>query len=164
MYNKYLKHREEMYKRNRPMGEKHYYQESMRSDYRGRYDRHHDEKYNRDMEYDREYYRPASAKEEEYENELMEWIKKLERKDRFNSTKDDIIRKAKSMDVKFDMFDEDEFYATYLMMVSDYKHVANDPHHYLAMAKEWLMDDDVALTGSDKLCAYLYTIVLGDEE
>ena len=49
-------------------------------------------------------------------------------------------------------------------MVSDFKHVANDPHHYLAMAKEWLMDDDVELTGSDKVCAYLYTIVLGETE
>ena len=79
-----------------------------------------------------------------------EWMPEINRKD-------DIIRKAISMDVKFDKFSEDEFYATYLMMVSDFKHVANDPHHYLAMAKEWLMDDDVELTGSDKVCAYLET-------
>jgi hypothetical protein len=50
------------------------------------------------------------------------------------------------------------------MMVSDYKHIGNDPHIYLAMAKDWLMDDDVKMRGSDKVCAYLYTIVLGEDE
>ena len=146
----------------------HDYPEHMRGDYRGRYDRYSAEKPYRDYEYDRERYgmehdEMYDGESKEYEHDLKDWIDRLKRKDRFGSTKDDIIRKAKSMDVKFDHFDEDEFYATYLMMVSDYKHVANDPHHYLAMAKEWLMDDDVALTGSDKLCAYLYTIVLGEE-
>ena len=34
----------------------------------------------------------------------------------------------------------------------------------LRTAKEWLEDDDVEMKGSDKLCAYLYTIVLGEEE
>lgn len=153
----------------RAMDERYDYAESSRGDYRGRYDRYSDERYDRAMEYDREYRRPYrdeayDGETKEYEHALKDWIKKLERKDRFGSSKDEIIRKAKSMDVKFDKFDEDEFYATYLMMISDFKHVANDPHHYLAMAKEWLMDDDVALTGSDKLCAYLYTIVLGEEE
>lgn len=152
----------------RAMDERYDYAERGGSDYR-RYDREYrDERYNRDYEYDREYSRnndyAYDGESKEYEQELKEWIKKLQRKDRFGSTKDDIIRKAKSMDVKFDNFDEDEFYATYLMMVSDFKHVANDPHHYLAMAKEWLMDDDVEMTGSDKVCAYLYTIVLGETE
>ena len=167
MYNKYLKERamrRNRYGRDRAMDYGHDYPEHMRGDYRSRYDRYSYEKPYRDYEYDREYPRMErdDVESKEYEHELKEWIKKLQRKDRFGSTKDDIIRKAKSMDVKFENFDEDEFYATYLMMVSDYKHVANDPHHYLAMAKEWLMDDDVALTGSDKLCAYLYTIVLGE--
>ena len=151
----------------RPMDERHDYPEHMRGDYRSRYDRYSAERPYRDYEYDREYPRMEhdemyDGEGKDYEEKLKEWTKKLQRKDRFGSSKDDIIRKAKSMDVKFDTFDEDEFYATYLMMVSDYKHVANDPHHYLAMAKEWLMDDDVALTGSDKLCAYLYEIVLGE--
>ena len=144
------------------------YAERSRGDYRG-YDRYngYDEAYDRDYEYDREHYGRDYAEEEidkEYEEKLHEWIKKLKKKDRFASSKEDIIRKAKSMDVKFDEFTEDEFYAVYLMMVSDYKHVANDPHHYLAMAKEWLMDDDVEMRGSDKVCAYLYTIVLGETE
>ena len=151
----------------RAMDYEHDYAESSRGDYR-RYDRRYDdEAYDRDYEYDREHYGRDYAEEDmdkEYEEKLHEWIKKLKKKDRFSTSKDDIIRKAVSMDVKFDKFSEDEFYATYLMMVSDFKHVANDPHHYLAMAKEWLMDDDVELTGSDKVCAYLYTIVLGEME
>ena len=156
------------YGRDRAMDERYDSSEYGRSDYR-RYDRrYNDEAYDRDYEYDREHRRPMDYAEEdmdkEYEEKLKEWIKKLKKKDRFSSSKDDIIRKAISMDVKFDKFSEDEFYATYLMMVSDFKHVANDPHHYLAMAKEWLMDDDVELTGSDKVCAYLYTIVLGETE
>lgn len=157
------------YVRDRAMDYGHDNTESSRSDYR-RYDRRYDdEAYDRGYEYDRERYgmgddEAYDGDTKDYEKKLKEWIQKLKKKDRFGSSKDDIIRKAKSMDVKFDKFDEDEFYATYLMMVSDYKHVANDPHHYLAMAKEWLMDDDVELTGSDKLCAYLYTIVLGEDE
>jgi len=150
----------------RAMDERYDSAEYGRSDYR-RYDRRYDdEAYDRDYEYDREYRRDYADEEmdKEYEEKLHEWIKKLKKKDRFGSSKEDIIRKAKSMDVKFDEFTEDEFYAVYLMMVSDYKHVANDPHHYLAMAKEWLMDDDVEMTGSDKVCAYLYTIVLGETE
>lgn len=156
----------------RAMDERHDYAEYDRGDYR-RYDRgYEDERDYRDYEYDREHSRDYGydedyaydGEEKDYEKKLKEWIQKLKRKDRFGSSKEDIIRKAQSMDVKFDRFSEDEFYAVYLMMVSDFKHVANDPHHYLAMAKEWLTDDDVEMTGSDKVCAYLYTIVLGETE
>lgn len=40
----------------------------------------------------------------------------------------------------------------------------NDPHHYIVLAKEWLEDDDVQRRGSEKLCAYLYSIVLGKDD
>ena len=145
----------------RAMDERHDYAEYDSGDYR-RYDRgYEDERDYRDYEYDREHRRDYGydedyaydGEEKDYEKKLKEWIQKLKRKDRFGSSKEDIIRKAQSMDVKFDRFSEDDF-----------KHVANDPHHYLAMAKEWLTDDDVEMTGSDKVCAYLYTIVLGETE
>ena len=148
------------------MDERHDYPESSRSDYM-RYDyKRSDYRYNRDYEYPREHYGyPDYAEEDmshEYEEKLHEWIKKLKKHDRFGLTKEDVMKKAKSMSVNFESFDEDEFYAIYLMMVSDYKHIGNDPHMYLAMAKDWLMDDDVAMRGSDKVCAYLYEIVLGE--
>lgn len=154
----------------RAMDERYDYAERGRSDYRG-YDRYdgYDERYDRNYEYDREYrrdYRDYAEDDmsKEYEEKLHEWIKKLKKKDRFGLSKDDVMKKAKSMSVNFEEFDEDEFYAVYLMMVSDYKHIGNDPHIYLAMAKDWLMDDDVKMRGSDKVCAYLYTIVLGEDE
>ena len=152
--------------RDRAMDEGYDYPEHMRGDYR-RYDRRYDDERDyRGYEYDREHHRPYDYEEEdmthEYEEKLHEWIKKLKKHDRFGLTKEDVMKKAKSMSVNFDHFDEDEFYAIYLMMVSDYKHIGNDPHMYLAMAKDWLMDDDVAMRGSDKVCAYLYEIVLGE--
>ena len=102
--------------------------------------------------------------EKEYHKELEEWIHKLKAYDRFKIPKDELINKAHSMGVKFHNFDEMEFYAVYLMLLSDFKQVANDPHHYLAMAKEWLEDKDAKRQGSEKVCAYLYTIVLGEDD
>lgn len=100
----------------------------------------------------------------EYHKELEDWMNKLKRHDRFNLRKEDVLRKAKEMNVQFRDFDEMEFYVTYLMMLSDFKQISNDPHQYLIMAKEWLEDNDVKRSGSEKLCAYLYTIVLGEDD
>ena len=100
----------------------------------------------------------------EYHKELEAWIHKLKAHDRFGVRKEDILHKAKEMGVQFHDFDEMEFYAVYLMLVSDFKHLSNDPHQYLSMAKEWLEDDDIKRRGSEKVCAYLYTIVLGEED
>lgn len=88
---------------------------------------------------------------------------KVKEKDRFNMSKENVIAKAKEMRVDFKDYDEDEFYATYLMQVSDYPSISNDARVYLSMAKSWLEDDDVAVDPSEKLCIYMYEIVLGDE-
>jgi hypothetical protein len=130
----------------------------------------------RDYEpYGHEYYYPPLAsqdyargrrdyghEEKDYEEDLEEWIEKLKKKDRFRIKKEDIINSAKTMGVKFDEFSEEEFYAVYLMMVSDYKAVANDFRSYLNMAKEWLMDDDIEVSPSEKVCIYMYEIVKGE--
>lgn len=102
--------------------------------------------------------------EKEYKEELKEWTEKLKKKDRFNMPKEQIIQQAKQMGVRFEEFSEEEFYAVYLMMISDYKEMFNDPHQYLAMAKSWLMDDDIAVSPSEKLYNYLCYIVLGKED
>ena len=65
------------------------------------------------------------------------------------------------MNVQFDEFNEDEFYAVYLMMVSDYKTASADFRGYLQMAKEWLLDDDIEVSPEEKLCIYYYEIVKG---
>lgn len=100
----------------------------------------------------------------EYHKELEEWIRNLKRYDRFGLPKEEVLRKAKEMGVKFHDFDEAEFYAIYLMHISDYPKNANEPHTYLSMAKDWLEDKDAKRRGSEKVCAYLYAIVLGEDE
>ena len=166
------------------------YPERSHSDYRrydGRYD---DERDYRDMEHHREHHRPYEYEmygvggmrpvhqdhrdyrrdyseedmEKEYEEKLHEWISKLKKKDKFNLPKEEVIKKAKEMNVKFTNFDETELYAVYLMLVSDFRQLSSEPHRYIAMAKEWLEDDDIARKGSEKVCAYLYSIVLGEDE
>lgn len=100
--------------------------------------------------------------EKKYHEDIKRWTEKLKRKDRFKIPKEEVISNAKQMGVKFEDFSEDEFYAVYLMMVSDYKAVANDFRSYLNMAKEWLEDDDIEVSPSEKLCIYFYEIVKGE--
>lgn len=102
--------------------------------------------------------------DEEYREDLEDWIQKLKKKDRFNMSKESVIAKAKEMKVDFKDFDEDEFYAVYLMQVSDYPSISNDARVYLSMAKAWLEDDDIAVDPSEKLCKYMYEIVLGEDD
>jgi hypothetical protein len=113
----------------------------------------------RDYNYD-SYDRDYAKEDEEYKKDLHEWINKMKNKDRFGWSKEQVINSAKQMNVNFGEFDENEFYAIYLAMVTDYKSLGNEPRIYLTLAKEWLNDDDTALRGSEKVCAYLYGIVL----
>lgn len=139
------------------------YERDYNNDYRS-YDRYDsgDRRYDR---YDYDYRgRDYAEKEmdEEYEEDLKEWTKKLKKHDRFGLSESDIVNKAKSMGIRFEEYNEDEFIATYYMMQSDYKNVGNDAHIYLQMAKSFLEDKDAEKQGSEKLCIYLYEIVKGD--
>ena len=157
-----------------------YYDRNM-SDYRG-------QDYHRGYEQPREYHRPMQYEmygvggfrprmndyndygydyaemDKEYKKDLHEWIEKLKKKDRFGLTMDMVTKKAKEMGVKFEEIDELEYYAIYLAMVTDYSGISNDPHLYLAMAKDFIFDDDVEVSPSEKVCIYLYQIVLGEKE
>lgn len=66
------------------------------------------------------------------------------------------------MGVNFHKYNEDEFYAVYLMHVSDYPGLMSDYIAYIKMAKFWLDDDDVEYRGTEKLCGYLTHIVIGE--
>ena len=113
----------------------------------------------------RDYYDYASDDmDDEWKEHLKKWSEKLKKKDRFNMPKDQVLQNAKQMGVKFDDYNEEEFLTTYYMVLSDYPKIANEPHTYLALAKDWLEDKDTALKGSEKLCAYYYEIVKGGEE
>lgn len=116
----------------------------------------------RPREYDRRDYADDDL-DEEYEEDLHKWIEKLKKKDRFGQPKEQVIQKAKEMRVDFKDYTEDEFYAVYLMQVSDYPSISNDPRMYMNMAKQWLEDDDIAVDPSEKLCKYLYEIVMPEE-
>lgn len=148
----------------------------MRGDryYPERYDMGYERPYERnrmgeyDMNYDyrgRRDYRDYANEDydKEYHDDLMEWIKKLKKDDRYGLSKEQVINKAREMGVAFKDFDEDEFYAIYLMHVSDYPFIANEPHTYLAMAKAWLEDSDLEIDPDEKVCKYLYEIVMADE-
>ena len=103
--------------------------------------------------------------EKEYHKELEKWIEKLKQKDnRIRVNKEQIMRQAKNMNVRFEDYTEEEFYAVYLMLISDFPNVTNDYNVYIGMAKNWLEDKDAKKQGSDKLCTYLYEIVLDKEE
>ena len=108
-------------------------------------------------------YRDYGEDEEEYEKHLKKLCEKLKKRDRFSLPKEEVISRAKKMGVQFNEYNEEELYVVYLMMVTDFTGITNDPHSYIAMAKQWLEDDDVMRRGSDKLCAYIYAIVLGED-
>lgn len=117
--------------------------------------------YNMNNDYNYDY----KMEEEHYHEELEKWTQKLKQKDtRFGASKQQVLNQARNMQIKFNNYDEDEFYATYLMIISDFPKISNDYNMYINLAKEWLEDDDVKLKGGDKLCAYLYTIVLGKDD
>lgn len=106
----------------------------------------------------------SDGEDEDYEKDLKKWVEKLKKKDRYGMSKEQVIKQAKNMGVEFEEFDEMEFYAVYLMMLSDNKNLGENPMIYFKLAKNFLEDDDVEMTGSAKLCAYLYEIVLGGKE
>lgn len=135
-----------------PYGESYYYPPLAPQDYAR------ENRGGRRMDYAYDY----AESEGKWHKDLEHWTEKLKKKDRFHIKKEDVISSAKQMGVKFDEFTEEEFYAVYLMMVSDYKAVANDFRSYLNMAKEWLMDDDIEVSPSEKLCIYYYEIVKGE--
>ena len=114
-----------------------------------------------DYRYDYGYDGHGEMTEEQYYKDLERWAEKLKKKDRFKMRKEDVLAQAKQMGVKFEEFSEMEFYVVYLMMISDYKNVANDHRMYLSMAKDWLEDDDIEVSPSEKLCIYYYDIVKG---
>lgn len=101
--------------------------------------------------------------EKEYEEDLCEWIDKTKRKDRIGLTFDQVIQQAQNMGINFREFSEKEFYATYLIMTTDYYHVfGNDPQQYLKMAKVFFEDDDIKVSPKEKLCIYFYKIIKGE--
>ena len=138
----------------------------LRSDYRGDYARGRSDYYSMPMDhsYDmrNDYAMDYASGEKEYRHKLEKVKHKLEPKNRFRLDKNEVSKHAKIMGAKLNDYDEEDLFVAYLMMVSDYKSAGNEPKVYIAMAKEFLEDDDTAYSGQAKLCAYIDAIVFGD--
>lgn len=143
-----------------------YVRDSKRGDYSDYRRNDYNDRDYRDYQREREpygYYTDMDYAEmdEEYKTELEEWCKELKKQVRSPLSKSEILNTAEQMGVRFDKFDEKEFYTTVMMLMSDYPNIGQ-PETYIAMAKQWLEDKDSELTGSEKLSAYYYTIVKGE--
>jgi predicted phosphoadenosine phosphosulfate sulfurtransferase len=79
----------------------------------------------------------------------------------FGSKTIDTLRKVVRAEFKKGSLDEKEFYAIYLMTMSDHKSLGNDYQKIIKYTIEWLEDDDVKRPYSEKVCAYLDSVVLG---
>ena len=110
----------------------------------------------------RDYMHDYGEVEDEYHDDIERWITKLKKKDKFGLSKDQVLQKAKEMNIKLDEVTDDELYAIYLMLSSDYGELMNDPHMILAMTKKFIDDDDIAVSPSEKICIYMYKIVKGE--
>lgn len=99
---------------------------------------------------------------EEYKKDLKEWTQKLKKHDRFGLKEHEIIDKAKQMGVKFDEYSEEEFIATYYMMMSIFSNVVNDLHMYLSMSKSFLEWKEREVSPEEFLCIWYYKIVKGE--
>lgn len=142
-----------------PMYDDHDYAEHRGYDYARHRDLEHDYARRRDYAMDEEY-----DLADEWDRDLEEWCAKLKHHDRFGMHKDQVIHNAKQMGVDFRDYNEKEFVVVYYMLMSDFPKIANEPHTYISMAKEWLEDKDSMLKGSERLCAYYYEIVKGGED
>lgn len=136
-----------------------YYENGRTSDYRS-------QDYNRGSDYRGSDYRGGDYHSEEqlmsmYKQDLEKWTHKLKEKDRFKLSKEEVIKKAKNMGVAFMDYTENEFYVMYLLMLSLFKSIANEPHTYLAMAKSALEDPSSSLSPSEKVQVIMYEIAMG---
>lgn len=117
--------------------------------YRGRYD----EGYNGSDYHEADNY---------YHNDLKRVREQLKRKDKFNLPDKEVIEKARQMGVNFNEFEEDEFLFAYNLMMSEFGTIANEPHKFIAMAKNWLEQDDIKVSPSEKVAITLYEFYMPD--
>lgn len=105
-----------------------------------------------------------ASEEKDYKKKLEHWTDKLKKKDtRFNISKEQVMNRAKQMNVKFEEYDEEEFYFVYLLNIAMYSNITNDSNVYIGMAKKWLDNEIEEVKGGEKVCKYIYEILEGEE-
>lgn len=99
------------------------------------------------------------------EEKVEKWIKSLlsemEDRDRQQMKMDAVLKRAQDMGIEFEKFSPEEFYATVLMVFTDFSKAlgSNALDTYIKMAKLWLCDPDASVRYSKKLAAYYDNIV-----
>lgn len=73
---------------------------------------------------------------------------------------DTIIKKAEEMGIRFDKFSPIEYYATVVMLATDFGKTLGMTNidTYARMAKDWLCDPDAGVKYGEKLSAYYHNI------
>lgn len=117
--------------------------------------------YGRDNSYDgrRAYITADYGRGHLSNKEIQKWEEVLTR--RFSQEEsemfdyDTIIRQAEQMQVPFEHFSKEELYVTTLMMYSDYKTtIGKSSNMYIALAVDFLTDDDAKVRYGEKLACY----------
>lgn len=146
------------------------YEEEMMYDYARRRNSRGQFMSDRAYDYARSRYGRDGRGGEDYLDEelLYRWCEKLKRqideKDKQFFSKENIIKKAETMGIKFDEFTPEEFVVVVLMMYTDYYKTLGSANMdlYLRLAKDWMSDDDSALKGGERLASYYYHIICGE--
>ena len=100
--------------------------------------------------------------------ELNEWkmdlIDQLDSSAKGMFSEDMILNKARQMGMQVTDYTEEELVVTTLMLYTDYCSVCGkgNPEKYIKMADAFLMDQDAAVYGGEKLAMYHDCIVKGD--
>lgn len=124
--------------------------------------------YGYDYNYGRDYGMDYGGENKLNKEELEEWVhhlmKNMDEKAKEMLKKEKVLKKAEEMGIKFDKFTPEEYYATVVMMYSDHcdSFGSASLETYMRMAKDFLMDDDVAVKHGEKLATYYDAIVMGE--
>lgn len=111
----------------------------------------------------RDYRRDYGEKLEKVD--YQEWVGKLmekvDHKDSEMFKKEKIMQKAQELGIRPEEFSMEDLYVTTLMMYTDYYMTLGNANIsiYVKLARDWLMDDDTSVKGSEKLATYYHNIV-----
>lgn len=108
-------------------------------------------------DYDMDYNQLDERTLEMWTREMMQEIEPVHHA-KFNM--DAIVKKAEEMGIRFDKFTPHQFYATVIMLVSDFGKTLGmtNVDIYTRLAKDWLCDPDAGVRYGEKLAAYYNNI------
>jgi hypothetical protein len=120
------------------------------------------------MDYEQDYrrggrrdYGSKKLEKEDYQEWIGKLMEKVDHKDSEMFKKDKIMQKAQELGIKPEGFTMEDLYLTTIMMYTDYYKTLGNANItiYVRLAKDWLMDDDTSVKGSEKLASYYENIV-----